>query len=211
MTPEPAPPTWVTIDTSPDGMAIRLVVLLLIAAVSIMLGLAFRDGVMAYLRGFRRAAIRALGKEPPPDWIVTDWLCGACLSINVRAATRCRSCRSGRVENEVKEPVGSAPADVIPGSIDGTGKRVALEHSRAAHRDPHQVHWRLRVDGRVMGSACLRDGALALLRAVHGADIVLFDQHDSGLVPYRLDDLISAFERPALPLNEPCPEALASY
>jgi hypothetical protein len=206
MTPEPT--TWVTIESTTDGMAIRAVVLLLIALTSVVLGIAFRDGITAYFRGFGRAFARALGREAPPEWLVTEWLCGACRSVNVRAASRCSRCKASRAENEVHATAPEMATDVIPTAIDGTARRVTLEHNGAAHRDPGGGHWRLRIDGRVTGSAALRDGALALLRVVHGTDTVLFDAHGSGVAAFRLGELISAFEGPALPLKVPCPEGL---
>lgn len=206
MTPEPT--TWVTIETTTDGMAIRTVVLLLIVLASIVLGVAFRAGITAYFRGFGRAFTRALGREAPPEWLVTEWLCGACRTVNVRAASRCLCCKSSRAAHEMHTTAPELAPDVIPSVIDGTGRRVTLEHNRAAHRDPGGGHWRMRIDGRVIGSAALRDGALALLRVVHGTDTVLFDAHGAGVASFRLPELIAAFERPALPLSVPCPEGL---
>jgi hypothetical protein len=184
-----------------------MVALLVIAIASIVLGLAFRNGITAYFRGFGRAAARALGQETPPDWLVTEWICGACRSVNVRTASRCARCKSGRAGNEMVAAAATTGPDLIPKSIDGAGRRVTLEHNRAAHRGPGGGHWRLRIDGSVVGSAALRDGALGLLRVVHGTQIVHFDAHGTGAARYRIADLINAFEGPALPINVPCPEA----
>ena len=52
-----------------------------------------------------------------------------------------------------------------------------LEHNAAAHDDGLNGHWRLRVNGVVVGVAARRDGALRLLRAIDGGSVVIFDPH----------------------------------
>jgi hypothetical protein len=97
--------------------------------------------------------------------------------------------------------------DIIPASIPaGSSATVVLEHNPAAHLDGLNGHWRLRVNGVIVGSAARRDGVLAMLRAVEGADAALFDPNDSGYARYALPALIAAFEKPKLPLSAPCPE-----
>lgn len=85
---------------------------------------------------------------------------------------------------------------------------MTLEHDARAHTDGLSRHWRLRVDGVIVGSAARRDGALALLRAVDGADVVRYDLRGTGVAEYPLPALIAAFEGPKLPVAGPCPEAV---
>ncbi len=208
MTPDPTPATWITIESTPEGLATRSVALIALIVVSVVLGLAFRDGMSAYHRGFQRAAVRSIGREAPPDWIETTWLCAICRSVNVRSAVRCASCRSARGQAEAIRVVREAEPDVIPESIDGAGARVTLEHNGVAHQAPLETHWRILVNGRVFGSAAQREGAIALLRAVRGSDIVFFDPRGAGIMTFPVGDLIAALERSRSPLRVPCPEML---
>ena len=101
-----------------------------------------------------------------------------------------------------------ADPDIIPNEIQaGLGSAVTLEHNDAAHAQGMTAHWRLRVNSVVVGTAATRDGALQLLRAVRGADVVLFDPKGMGYAPYPLPALINAFEGAKLPYAGPCPEA----
>jgi hypothetical protein len=101
----------------------------------------------------------------------------------------------------------SGEADIVPAQIEAPdGSVIVLEHNAAAHADGLVGHWRLRVNGAILGTAARRDGALALLRAVQGTDAVLFDPNGAGYAPYSRSALIAAFEAPRLPISAPCPE-----
>jgi hypothetical protein len=150
---------------------------------------------------------RLLGHAPPEPWATGEWACGRCHTVNRADSPACERCRAQRASAAMTfAPVPREP-DIIPGAIPaGAGSTVTLEHNPAAHTDGLNGHWRLRVDSVIVGSAARRDGALALLRAVEGADAVLFDSTGDGYAAYALPALIAAFERPRLPIRTPCPE-----
>jgi hypothetical protein len=153
------------------------------------------------------AARRLFGHRRPPPWDTGEWACGRCRSVNRAASVRCERCRAPRAATQITFAGLPTEPDVLPTSIPaGAGAMVTLEHNEAAHRDALNGHWRLRVNGVMVGSAARRDGALALLRAVEGADAVLFDPNGSGYARYALPALIAAFEQSRLPISEPCPE-----
>ncbi len=81
-----------------------------------------------------------------------------------------------------------------------------MVHDPGAHVDAGAAHWRLMAGGQIVGSAARRDGALALLRALDGVDVVALDTHGTGPATYRLRDVIARFEAPRFPLDVPCPE-----
>jgi hypothetical protein len=111
------------------------------------------------------------------------------------------------VEPRRGEDLRDLPTDWIPERIEvPAGTIVALVHDPAAHADPGEAHWQVRVAGVIAGSASRREGALALLRRITGSDAVLLDVHGTGAVAYRLADVIARFEAPRFPLDVPCPE-----
>ena len=57
-----------------------------------------------------------------------------------------------------------------------------------------------------MGTAQTRDGALGLLRALDGTDVVALDVRGTGPSTYRLVEVIARFEAPRFPLDVDCPE-----
>ena len=60
----------------------------------------------------------------------------------------------------------------------------------------------------MVGSAASREGALALLRALDGVDVVSSTSAGTGTSRrIRLADVIARFEAPRFPLDVPCPEA----
>jgi hypothetical protein len=85
---------------------------------------------------------------------------------------------------------------------------VTLVHDPGAHLDPSEAHWQVCVGGRMVGSAARRDGALALLRTLDGAEVVHLDVRGTGAAQYRLEDVIARFEGQRFPLDVPCPEAV---
>lgn len=208
MSPEPVA-TWITTEGTAGGMGVRAVALALIVLVVIVVGVGSRDILLAHKRNFLRVLMRAVGREALAEWDVTTWLCGSCRSISSRAAIRCLRCHAERAAGELDTEIRTLLADTIPDSIEASGKRVALEHNSSAHRDNLASHWVIRVNGNAIGSASLRDGALALLRLVEGTDRAFYDPDGAGLRAYLLSDLIAAFEQPRLPLNQPCPESPA--
>jgi hypothetical protein len=189
-------------------MLVRAVVFLLLMGVGLVLALGFRDALGHLRRNLGPAFRDALGRPEPPPWSRGEWACGACRSVNRYDADHCDTCQAPRRSVEIAFAPPEPAADIIPEAIvAGTGSTVTLEHNAAAHADALSGHWRLRVDGVIVGSTATRDGALRLLRAVHDADAVLFDPIGAGYAPYGLADLIRAFEGPRLPIRVPCPEA----
>jgi hypothetical protein len=153
------------------------------------------------------AARHLLGHQALAPWDTGEWACGRCRSVNRAASVTCEHCRSPRRETELTFAGIPTEPDIVPDAIPaGAGAVVTLEHNEAAHRDGLNGHWRLRVNSVIVGSAARRDGALALLRAVEGAEAVLFDPTGAGYAAYALPSLIAAFEQPRLPIRTPCPE-----
>jgi hypothetical protein len=156
-------------------------------------------------RTARREINRARGADRP-EWAPGIWHCAACLSTNPPTADRCARCREPRREL-VHAPAEVRP-DWIPERIEvPSGAVVTLIHDPSAHFDPSEAHWQVRVGGRMEGSAAARAGALALLRALDGVDIVYLDVRGTGTSQYRLTDVIARFEGQRFPLDVPCPEA----
>lgn len=177
-------------------------------AAAIGAGLVIAWAVTTFLSGMARTARRDINharRADRPDWSPGIWFCAHCRSTNVPAATRCGSCRRARADLE-HAPVAARP-DWIPERIDASrGRIVSLVHGPAAHADPSDAHWKVTVAGQVVGSAAHRDGALALLRAIDGADTIAFDVRGTGPAVYRIGDVIARFEAPRFPLDVPCPE-----
>jgi hypothetical protein len=165
-------------------------------------------GLFTMLGGAKREARRGLTNArggTRPDWAPGIWHCAACLSTNSPTATRCQRCRTPRAVLE-HAPVEPRP-DWIPETVPvKPGATVALVHDAAAHADPSLAHWRLTVGTQLVGSAASRVGALALLRALDGAERIALDVRGTGQAEYRLIDVIARFEAPAFPLAVGCPE-----
>lgn len=206
--------SWVLLDLDlsagddPGSIATRAVVLLLILSLSFLCAVAFL-GAVRRIRADSGSVSWQLFRRPPDraPWASAGWACGRCHSVNPHLAPACQRCRSPRAETEMAFAGVPTEPDVIPAPIPaGSGATVTLEHNPAAHLDGLNGHWRLRVNSVIVGSAARRDGALALLRAVEGADAVLYDAEGMGYAAYDLPSLIAAFEVPRLPLRAPCPE-----
>jgi len=171
----------------------------------IVLGAAVLWLVTSAIRSSRRRVNQARGADRP-TWAPGIWLCAFCLSTNAPASTSCPACKRprqdlGRRQVEVARDVIPDRVPVPPGAI------VTLHHEARAHRDPGDPHWRVTVGGATVGSAAARDGALALLRALDGVDVVMLDIRGDGPAPYRLPDVIARFDGPRFPLDVACPEA----
>lgn len=153
----------------------------------------------------RREINRARGAERP-EWAPGIWHCAACLSTNPPTAQRCARCREPRQEL-VHAPIEVRP-DWIPERIGvPAGTVVTMVHDPSAHVDPSEAHWQVRAGGQMVGSAARRDGALALLQALDGVEVVSLDVRGTGTSLYRVEDVIARFEAPRFPLDVPCPEA----
>lgn len=161
------------------------------------------------IRGALRGAGRGVERSrrgSRPVWATGMWHCATCRSTNVPGATRCASCRAPREELPHAAP--AERADWIPDVIAVPPMTVPLlDHVSAAHADPSKAHWRMTCGGQLVGSAARRDGALALLRALSGTDVVMLDVRETGHARFRLGDAIARFERPGFPLDVACPEA----
>lgn len=171
-------------------------------------GLVIAWSVVTLLSGMARTVRRDINRArgaDRPAWAPGIWLCAHCRSTNVPAANRCGSCRRPRQEF-AHPPVDERP-DWIPDRIDASRDRiVSLIHDPAAHADPSDAHWKVTVAGQVVGSAARRDGVLALLRAIDGADTIALDVRGTGPAVFRIADVIARFEGPRFPLDVPCPE-----
>jgi len=199
----PSPDTWITTEGGTDAMTVRAVVFLLILVASGLTAWGVREAMRASVRragGATRQALARGGNGRP-------WACARCRSLTPGSSPRCSRCGADRATSElVIAPVETEP-DILPAAIPvAVDALVALEHNAAAHEDGLNGHWRLRVNGVVVGVAARRGGALQLLRAVEGGSVVIFDPHGNGVAPYPLEALIRAFEGPRLPLGVPCPE-----
>jgi hypothetical protein len=112
-----------------------------------------------------------------------------------------------RPRTELSHAAAPVRPDWIPERIPvQPGAIVTLLHEPAAHRDPGEAHWRLAVGGRTVASAARRDGALAILRAIDGAETISLDVRGTGTSTYRLADVIDRFVGSRFPLEVPCPE-----
>lgn len=156
-------------------------------------------------RRARREVVRARGAERP-DWAPGIWICAACRSTNHPSAERCLSCGRPRADLP-HEPIEPRPDWIPDRVVVPPGTVVSLVHEPAAHADPGEAHWQLRVGGQLAGSSARRDGAPALLRATDGSEIVALDVRGTGASTYRLADAIDRFAAPTFPLQVPCPEA----
>ena len=210
--PSDSPPTWISTDPSTEGTIVRAVAFLAIMVLAFLLAVAFRGALRGGARQAGPATRRILGRpEPPAPWARGEWVCARCRSISRPASTRCDRCRTPRAVAEVLPPAAQGVPDIIPAEVPAAPPSVVmLEHNAAAHLEGLAGHWRLRVNNVIVGSAARRDGALALLRAVTGAETVLFDRRGDGYAPMALAALIAAFEGPRLPIRAPCPEADAT-
>lgn len=153
----------------------------------------------------RREINRARGADRP-EWAPGIWHCAACLSTNPPTAARCARCREPRREL-VHDPPETRPDWIPERIVVPPATAVTLVHDPRAHLDPSEAHWSVRVGGRMVGAAARRDGALALVRALDGVDVVYLDVRGTGTSEYRLTDVIARFEAPSFPLDVPCPEA----
>lgn len=176
---------------------------------ALLAGMILAWGMFRVLGGASRVARRDINRArgaDRPEWAPGIWHCAACLSTNRPTATRCERCHEPRREL-VHAPVAVGP-DWIPDRIHvPAGAIVALLHDPAAHLDPTATHWRIKAGSQIVGSAARRDGALALLRALDGADVIALDVRGTGTAMFRLADVIARFEAPRFPLDVPCPEA----
>ena len=155
-------------------------------------------------RRARRDISRARGAERP-EWAPGIWHCAACLSTNRPTATRCERCR--RPREELVHDAAEVRPDWLPDRIPvPPNVIVTLVHDPSAHLDPGEAHWRLTAGGRTVGSAARREGALALLRALDGVDVIALDVRGTGPGTFRLADVIARFEAPRFPLDVACPE-----
>jgi hypothetical protein len=187
------------------SMLTRAIVLLIAGG----LGALCARAVWNFLRdgGPGKTARRMIGHQERAPWASNGWACGRCHTVNRHTRRECERCRSPRESTEMAFAQVATEPDIIPASIPaGAGAIVTLEHNSAAHTEGLNGHWRLRVNSVIVGSAARRDGAVALLRAVEGANAVLFDPRGAGIAPYPISALIAAFESPKLPLSVPCPE-----
>jgi hypothetical protein len=199
-------------DGTPEAIAGRALVFVVIMACAYLLAAAAWGGLGRAARNADRATRRLFGRpRSAPDWDRGSWACGRCRSVNRATTVACERCRAPRADVEIPVvPVATEP-DVVPAEIAvPDGSAVTLEHNAAAHDDGLNGHWRLRVNGVILGSAARRDGALALLRAVRGSEVVMFDPKGAGYAAYGRAALIAAFEARSLPLRAPCPERKAS-
>ncbi|HEY5436941.1 MAG TPA: zinc finger Ran-binding domain-containing protein [Candidatus Limnocylindrales bacterium] len=163
--------------------------------------------LVARIRRQAGSTTRHLMERPePPPWVQDHWACDRCRTVNPRWADRCQRCRTERASAQIPVPPPAGEPDIIPAAIQAAGALVLLEHNAAAHDDGLAGHWRLRVNGVVSGSVARRGGALALLRALEGAETVYYDPKGNGVRPCPVRALISAFEAPTLPLVGPFPE-----
>ena len=204
--PDPSLDTWIPLGGDGGSVATRAIVFIMLMAIAGSAAVWF----MHALRDGRLGAMtrRLLGRPLPQPWATGEWACGQCHTANRASSQACARCRSPRAAVELAFADVPAEPDILPVSIPaGAGSTVVLEHNSAAHTDGLNGHWRLRVNGVIVGSAARRDGALAMLRAVEGADAVLFDPSGAGYAAYALRSVIAAFESPKLPINAPCPEA----
>jgi len=181
---------------------------MLLVALSLLAGVVVAWAVFTSLGGLvrrsRKSISRARGADRP-DWAPGIWMCTSCLSSNTPSATRCERCR--RPREELAQRVEPVRPDSIPERIEvPPGAFVSLRHDPEAHTDPGAAHWRLLVGGQTVASAARRDGASAMLRALHGTDIVDLDVNGMGARTYRLSDVIARFDGPRFPLEVPCPE-----
>lgn len=152
----------------------------------------------------RRGIDRARGADRP-EWAPGIWHCAACLTTNHPAATRCVKCHAQRQEL-VHAAIEPRP-DWIPDRIAVTRDAVvSIVHDPAAHLDPGAAHWRVTSGGQTVGSAARRDGALALLRALDGIDVIRLDVRGTGPSAYRLADVVARFEAGPFPIDAACPE-----
>jgi hypothetical protein len=178
-------------------------------AAALLAGLVLAWALFAILgrtdRTARREINRARGTERP-EWAPGIWHCAACFSTNPPTAERCARCREPR-RGLAHAPIEVRP-DWIPDRIEvPPATVVTLVHDPRAHLDPSEAHWQMRVGGRTMGSAALRDGALALLRSLDGVEVIALDVRGTGTSQYRVTDVIARFEARRFPLEVPCPEA----
>jgi hypothetical protein len=205
--PTTSPETWVDTSQTPEGAAMRAVAFLAMLAVSALAALAARDALGRARAESGGVVRRLIGHPAPPEWATGEWACVRCRSVNAEGWDRCHGCRAPRTDGELVLAPPPVEPDIIPDEIAADGALVVLEHDAAAHRRNLGGHWRLRVNNVIAGSAARRDGALALLRALRGADTVMFDPKGTGYARYPLEALITAFEAPRLPFSGPCPEA----
>jgi hypothetical protein len=199
--------TWIPVDMTPEAMVLRAVVLVLIGLAALVIAKGLFEGSGYLLREWLPRRIRrgVAGPDPRP-WETPFWLCGACLTSNLRKHAACQRCTALRAEVELHRTVETI-ADDIPSSITvASGTVVRLVHDPHAHIDPGLTHWKLVVGGIVAGSVGSASRVSALLAAVDGADLVLFDPLGTGHRSYRISDLAEAFSRQPIPLRTPCPE-----
>jgi hypothetical protein len=184
---------------------------MLLVAVSLAGGMVLAWGTVTFLTWAARVAGRrfshARGTDRPA-WAPGIWHCASCLTTNLPSARRCARCHRPRTE------LTHAPAEPRPDWIPERiavppGAIVTLVHDPAAHLDPGEAHWRITAGGLVVGSAARLAGALALLRALEGVDVVALDVRGTGPSAYRLADVIARFEAPRFPLDVDCPERTA--
>lgn len=207
--PSPSASTWLPVDDSLNSVATRAIVFVMLMGLSFLLAVALVALAKRLRRRADTAARELLGRPPVPSaWATGEWACGRCKTVNRAASRTCVRCRAPREQVAMSfAPVATEP-DILPSSIPaGAGATVTLEHNEAAHLDGLNGHWRLRVNSVIVGSAARRDGALALLRAVEGANAVLFDPEGEGYRPYPLAAVVTAFEGRRLPIRTPCPES----
>jgi hypothetical protein len=206
--PSPVALEWLPTDPDAASAATRAIAFLLIMTLAFLAAVGFRGMVGRVRRRSGGATRRLLGRPPVHEpWATGEWACGRCHTVNRASSAACERCRGPRAEVAMSFAAVVTEPDILPASIPaGAGATVTLEHNPAAHTQGLNGHWRLRVNSVIVGSAARRDGALALLRAVEGAEAVLYDPSGEGYAAYALPALVAAFEAPRLPLSTSCPE-----
>ncbi len=187
-----------------DGTLDRMALTAVMYTGGIVIGALALAAIAGLIRSSRRRVNRARGAERP-EWAPGIWMCAHCRSSNHPTARVCTSCRQSRADL-AREPVEARPDWIPEAIVVPSGSIPALVHEPAAHGDPEAAHWLVKVNGRIVGTAQRRAGALELLRRIEDSDLVLLDVRGDGAAMYRLTDAVARFEAPRFPLDVPCKE-----
>jgi hypothetical protein len=207
---ETVPPyeSWITLESTPDAILLRVAVIVAIGVVALILAKAAFEAGEHVLRDVlpRRVRRHVAGPDPLP-WDPAFWICGSCLSSNRVQHPLCKRCGVARATGELRAASVAPAPDVVPATIPVSHfSTLRLAHDPAAHVDPGAPHWKLLVGGAVAGSVASTARVGELLGSVRGAEYVLFDALGTGTGTYRINEL--AFARRPSPLRVPCPERL---